>query len=49
VFVRQLVEHRLSNNAGVVKYFFCTLLHALKKERHFALMEISAMPTKARS
>jgi hypothetical protein len=30
-----------------VKYFFSTLLHALREERHFALMEISAIPTKA--
>jgi prolyl oligopeptidase len=38
-----------SYNAGVVKYFFHTLLHPLGDERHFALVEISAIPTKARS
>ena len=27
---------RLSYNAGFVKYFFSTLLHALREERHFA-------------
>ena len=39
----------LSYNAGVVKYFFSTLLHRLRDERHFALLETSAIPTKARS
>jgi hypothetical protein len=39
----------VSYNAGVVKYFFPTLLHPLRDERHFALVEISAIPTKARS
>jgi serine/threonine protein kinase/Tfp pilus assembly protein PilF len=39
----------VSYNAGVVKYFFPTLLHPLRDERHFALIEISAIPTKARS
>src|ERR1700735_2801738 len=29
--------------------FFPTLLHPLRDERHFALVEISAIPTKARS
>jgi hypothetical protein len=46
---RQLVLYRVSYNAGVVKYFFSTLLHPLRDERHFALVEISAIPTKARS
>ena len=41
--------NRLSYNAGCVKYFFSTLLHALREERHFALVEIRAIPTKARS
>ena len=41
--------NRLSYNAGCVKYFFSTLLHALKEERHFALVEIRVIPTKARS
>ena len=39
----------ISYNAGVVKYFFSTLLRPLREERHFALIEISAIPTKARS
>jgi len=30
----------VSYNAGVVKYFFSTLLHPLRDERHFALVEI---------
>ena len=38
-----------SYNAGVDKYFFSTLLHPLRDERHFALLETSAIPTKARS
>jgi hypothetical protein len=42
-------HHRLSYNAGVVKYVFSTLLHPLREERHFALVEGSAIPTKARS
>ena len=39
-----VTQNRLSYNAGCVKYFFSTLLHALREERHFALVEISAMP-----
>jgi len=35
----------ISYNAGVVKYFFPTLLRPLRDERHFALVEISAIPT----
>jgi DNA-binding winged helix-turn-helix (wHTH) protein len=47
---RRLVSQSgVSYNAGVVKYFFPTLLHPLRDERHFALVEISAIPTKARS
>jgi hypothetical protein len=47
----QLAINRLSNNAGVVKYFFPTLLHAPREERHFAPFEnsASAIPTQARS
>jgi hypothetical protein len=45
----QLTLSGVSYNAGVVKYFFSTLLHPLRDERHFALVEISAIPTKARS
>jgi hypothetical protein len=51
-FVREEVHHireGISYNAGVVKYFFSTLLHPLRDERHFALVETSAIPTKARS
>jgi hypothetical protein len=45
----QLTKHRLSDNAGFVEYFFPTRLRPLGDERHFALVEISAIPTKARS
>ncbi len=38
-----LAKHRLSDNAGAVKYFFSTLLHALREERHFALVEAFAL------
>jgi hypothetical protein len=44
-----MLKHRVSDNTGPVKYFFSALLHALREERHFALVEISARPTKARS
>jgi hypothetical protein len=44
----QLAQTGVSYNAGVVKYFFPTLLHPLRDERHFALVEISAIPTQAR-
>jgi len=43
------VQHRVSYNAGVVNYFFRTPLLPLKEERHFALFEKLAIPTKARS
>jgi hypothetical protein len=46
---RRLKLTGLSYNAGVDKYFFSTLLHPLRDERHFALLETSAIPTKARS
>ena len=45
----QFLRTGVSYNAGVVKYVFSTLLHPLRDERHFALVEISAIPTKARS
>ena len=45
----RLAINRLSDNAGGVKYFFATRLHPLVDKRHFALVEISAIPTKARS
>jgi hypothetical protein len=47
-----LLKNRLSDNAGAVKYFFqffTTLLHALREERHFALVAGFALPTTARS
>src|SRR5438445_11920729 len=34
-----LYNPAISNNVGVVNYFFRTLLHALREERHFALVE----------
>jgi hypothetical protein len=34
----------LSDNVGYVKYFFSTRLRPLGEERHFALLEISAVP-----
>src|SRR5215469_16974986 len=37
--------HRVSYNAGLVKHFFSTPLHALREERHFALVEGFAFPT----
>jgi hypothetical protein len=41
----------LSDNVGGVKHFSSTLQHALREERHFALVEAvaCALPTKARS
>src|SRR5215471_13876496 len=42
----ECVIHRISYNAGVVNYFFRTPLHPLKEERHFALFEKLAIPTR---
>src|SRR5690242_11867867 len=36
-------EHRFSDNVGGVKQFSSTLQHALEEERHFALVENSAV------
>src|SRR5215471_8201519 len=41
-----LAENRISNNAGSVNPFFSTPLHALREERHFALVDGFAFPTK---
>ena len=46
---RLLVKHRLSDNVVPVKYFLGVLTRALRRARHFALVEGSAVPTKARS
>jgi hypothetical protein len=35
----QLAKNRLSDNAGGVNDFLSTRLHALRKERHFALAD----------
>src|ERR1700733_3618371 len=42
-------KNRVSDNAGAVKHFLSILLQALRRARHFALVEGSAIPTKARS
>jgi hypothetical protein len=41
----------ISDNAGAVKHFLSVLLRALRRARHFALVEALAfaLPTKARS
>ena len=46
---RQLTKTGVSDNAGAVKHFLSVLLRALRRARHFALVEGSAIPTKARS
>src|SRR5215472_1230566 len=46
----RLVLNRLSNNVGGVKHFLSVLLRALRRARHFALIEKQLpVPTKARS
>jgi hypothetical protein len=46
----QLAKHRLSDNVGGVKPFLSVLLCALRRARHFALVEKQLpVPTKARS
>jgi hypothetical protein len=45
----RLALNRVSDNAGAVKHFLSVLLQALRKARHFALVEGPAIPTKARS
>ena len=44
-----LLKYRISDNAGAVKHFLSVLFRALGRARHFALVEGSAIPTKARS
>jgi hypothetical protein len=39
----------VSDNVGAVKHFLSVLTRALRGARHFALVEGSAIPTKARS
>lgn len=48
IFPRQLTKNPLSNNVGGVNHFSSTLLHALGKERHFALVDGLRFPTWAR-
>jgi hypothetical protein len=43
-----MLINRLSDNVGGVKSFLSTLSHALREERHFALLEEVPYPTKAR-
>jgi hypothetical protein len=47
----QLAKNRLSDNAGAVNHFLSVLLRALRRARHFALVEAFAfvLPTKAHS
>jgi hypothetical protein len=47
--VVSLLKNRLSDNVVPVKYFLGVLTRALRRARHFALVEGSAIPTKARS
>jgi hypothetical protein len=41
----QLLQNRVSDNVGGVKPFLSTPRHALREERHFALVEGVAFPT----
>jgi hypothetical protein len=43
-----LAKHRVSDNAGGVKQHSRTLQRALRKERHFSLVEKVLLPTQAR-
>jgi hypothetical protein len=45
----RLLKNRLSDNVGGVKHFSSTREHALKEERHFALVDVLPFPTQARS
>jgi hypothetical protein len=45
----QLLQNRVSDNVAPVKHFLSALTRALRRARHFALVEGSAIPTKARS
>ena len=44
-----LAKNRLSDNVAPVKHFLGVLTRALRRARHFALVEGFAIPTKARS
>jgi len=45
-----MAKHRVSDNVGGVKHFLSVLLCALRRARHFALVEKQLpVPTKARS
>src|ERR1035438_5823365 len=50
---QSLAQHRVSDNVGRVNHFLSVLLPALRRARHFALVEALALafalPTKARS
>jgi hypothetical protein len=41
----QLSRNRVSDNVGPCQALLSTLLHALKEERHFALIDGVAFPT----
>jgi hypothetical protein len=45
ISTRQLAKHRVSDNVGPCQALSSALLHALKKERHFALLDGVAFPT----
>jgi hypothetical protein len=45
----QLVKHRLSDNVVPVKHFLGVLNRALRRARHFALVEAVPYQPKARS
>ena len=45
----RLVINRLSENVVPLKYLLSALTRALRRARHFTLVEGSAVPTKARS
>jgi hypothetical protein len=39
-----MVKHRVFNNVGAVKRFLSVLVRALRRVRHFALVEAFAVP-----
>jgi hypothetical protein len=43
------LKHRVSDNVAPVKNFLSVLVHALRRARHFVLVEGPAMPTQAGS
>ena len=46
--LRVMLKNPVSDNVGGVKLVWSVLLRALEEERHFALVEGSAVPTQAR-